>query len=373
MINYEAGFNEYLRIAKITGNLTPDEEVQFNNLMEKDQEFQQLFAELKKNLSPALLHELEVYRNTPEMHPTVERIQHKSILRKMVLRTAVAATFLIIVGATTWFLINNNATKRIPAQYAKIELQLSNGKMINLSASKGAITTDVAHLNNTGNALSYSHTSSTIAGMNTLTVAPGMDYQVTLADGSKVWLNSNSRMKFPFSFTGHTREIDIEGEAFFEIAKNNQQPFIVHLPGGAVKVLGTEFNVNTYDTGRVKVSLVSGSVQLTANRDSIQIKPGHQGILVKGYELLDEEFNKRNTLSWMQGKYYFEKSQMNEIVAVISRWYGVQIVVDNDRNNQKKFIGILNKKEPLANFLQTLQFVADIDSYFDTEGKLHLK
>jgi ferric-dicitrate binding protein FerR (iron transport regulator) len=200
-----------------------------------------------------------------------------------------------------------------------------------------------------------------------------MDYQVVLADGSEVWLNSTSSLEFPFAFTGNTRDITIRGEAYLKIAKNQQHPFIVHLPDSKVQVTGTEFNVNSFDSAVVKISLVEGAVLFVGGKDSIALTPGRQGVYAKGENLYDQSFNQRNTLSWMQGIHYFEKSGMDEIIGVISRWYNVKVVVDNSRNSDKRFVGVLNKKKPLADFLKTLEYVADIYSHYDSRGVLHFK
>src|SRR5690606_32808342 len=98
--------------------------------------------------------------------------------------------------------------------------------------------------------------------VNTLTVPAGLDYKVHLPDGSEIWMNSTSQLQFPSEFSAATREISIKGEAYLNVAPNKEKPFIVHLPKSTVRVLGTEFNVNTYGLNTETVALVKGSVQL---------------------------------------------------------------------------------------------------------------
>ncbi len=171
-----------------------------------------------------------------------------------------------------------------------------------------------------------------------------MDYKITLADGSKVWLNSTSRIDFPFEFSAKTREITINGEAYLEIAKNSAKPFIVHLPNGSVKVLGTEFNVNTYDSNMIKISLIEGAVSFEGRKESILLKPGFQAVSTPGKDYT-QTFDSFKTLSWRDGIHYFDESPLSEIIKVIPRWYNVKsIVIDNSRNQNKRFVGLLNKK-----------------------------
>jgi transmembrane sensor len=245
--------------------------------------------------------------------------------------------------------------------------------IIDLTSTKGSINTRSATINNTGETLTYNSNRFDNGSMNTLTVAPGMDYLITLADGSKVWMNSTTKIDFPFSFSGKTREISIDGEAYLEVAKKNDQPFIVHLPGSEVQVLGTEFNVNTYDTGTIKVSLIEGSVKFNAASGNLTLKPGRQGVYLRNKNIYDQIFDSQKTLSWRKGIFYFDESPLEEIAKIIPRWFNTKTVIDNERNKSKRFVGVVNKNLPLSEFLKTLEYVADFKSYFDKDGVLHFK
>jgi transmembrane sensor len=374
MESYNSGYKEYLCVGKLADSLTAEENQLFNQLMENHDDFQRMFLELNKSLTPSYLASLKKFKE-PEYWPLPHEIVplQPIIKRSGIFKIAIAATIFLVIGTITVLFFNKNTQKPLTKQNSSIELQLSNGKTINLSESKGTFGVDAATIKNTGSKLSYSTNSQVSIGTNTLQVPAGMDYQLVLADGSTIWLNSTSTIHFPFSFTGKTREVTITGEAYIQVAKNKQQPFIVHLPGSAVKVLGTEFNVNTYDSGKINVALVEGGIELVSLNDSMQLAAGQLGVYIKGRNIFKQPFNKRNTLSWMQGIHYFDKSSVNEITELILRWYGVETILDNSRNNQKEFVGILNKKKPLKDFLKTLQYVADINSYFDDKGVLHLR
>ncbi|WP_431198411.1 FecR family protein [Mucilaginibacter sp. P25] len=142
-----------------------------------------------------------------------------------------------------------------------IELRLANGEHINLSdTSKKVINMSFAHLKKGVNGLSYQVDNSKNEEWSTLLIPSKLNYRIVLSDGTQVWLNSVSSLRFPFSFLGKTREVYLTGEAFFKVAKNAAHPFIVHTGQTDVKVLGTEFNVNTYHADEIVTSLVEGSV-----------------------------------------------------------------------------------------------------------------
>lgn len=373
MGTYDPGYKEYLRVGKLANSLTGEEEQLFDHLMETDHEFRQLFTELTQTLTPSYLDQLQKYREADQWPSVDELAPPKAIIKRFSpVKIAVAASILLVIGLIVPALLNRGG-KMEKTKVAGIELELSNGKKINLSESKGAIAADAVTLQNSGSRLTYNLNAAAATGMNTLSIAPGMDYQVTLADGSQVWLNSTSTLEFPFSFNGATREIKITGEALLKIAKNKEQPFIVHLPGSSVLVTGTEFNVNTFDPGTVKVALIEGSVMMTGGKHKMALQLGRQGVYENEKELYDQPFNQRNTLGWTKGLHYFEKSKIEEIVQVISRWYGVKVIIDNTRNNDKQFVGVLNKKKPLQDFLSNLEYVADFHYYKDADGVLHFR
>lgn len=373
----DSDYREYLRIGKLAGSLTAAEHEEFLRLMRNDAEFEHSFLHLSEKFTPGYLSDLSKYKDNHHWKDPDELIHRKTFGEVLRSGSGIAVAALFIVGLVlSYFLLNNNQ----PAPVAKtdkkspgIHLQLASGQVINLSSATGDINTGTTILNNNGRELSYVSNNTDNSLMNVLTVAPGMDYQVTLSDGSKLWLNSATTIRFPFTFTGEKREITIDGEAYLEVAKVASSPFVVHLPAGKVEVLGTAFNVNSYDAAANRVSLVDGSVKLARNNDEIILKPGLEGVYNISGGISNRFFDARRTLSWKEGIYYFEEASLEEIVKVIGRWFNVKVVVDNDRNKNKSFVGVVNKKRPLDEFLKTLQYVADFKSYYDANGVLHFK
>ncbi|MGY0036742.1 FecR family protein [Pedobacter sp. NJ-S-72] len=143
---------------------------------------------------------------------------------------------------------------------------MANGQHIDLSdTATHVINLPFAQIKKGDHGLRYKLDDHKIQEWSTLVVPVKLDYQITLSDGTRVWLNSASSLHFPFSFSGATREVYLTGEAFFKVAKNPDQPFIVHTNQTDVKVLGTEFNVNSYNSNITMTSLVEGSVKTSGH------------------------------------------------------------------------------------------------------------
>ncbi len=266
-----------------------------------------------------------------------------------------------------------------------IQLQLASGKNIDLSTHQSEIKLEGMTFTNMNDTLSYRCETNTTpvdepdpapsANTNRLTVPPHMDYTLELADGTEVHLNANSTLIFPFEFTGPTREIIIYGEAYLKVAANARQPFVVHLPkGNDVRVLGTEFNVNTYDSSKIKISLLSGAVSVLSGDTATQLRPGLELTCTPGAPLQISPLDQEEALSWHLGRYSFDAHTLPELQEKINRWYKVAIVIDSDSLRYKRFSGTLNRTESLETFIKKLRTPnGSLQYYFDSQGNLHVK
>lgn len=292
------------------------------------------------------------------------------------LLSVAAAVGLIIFFTYPLFINQSNKTNSSPklAFNKTLQLKLSNGEVIDLSTRKDSITVNGGtQLNNTNNSLTYTtkdHTP-TQEQVNSLWVPPGMDYHIKLSDGTLVFLNSATTLKFPFHFAGNTREITVDGEAYLQVAKDHNRPFILHTPKGTVQVLGTTFNVNTYDSGRVKVSLVDGAVSFASADKKTILKPG-QAITYVETKGTDVTALNENELLWIKGRYKLDNTPMAEITKVLPRWYGIQVIIDNQKIAEKRFTGTILKSEPIQEFLDAIKLTTGADSYYK-DGILHIR
>lgn len=277
-----------------------------------------------------------------------------------VLRVAAAASVVVALGVYTFFKIYpSNPTQAFDHNTAR--LTLASGEVIDLSLPQKTIAIpNGPTVNNTNRSLSYSAPGAD-GGMNELWAPAGSDYKIVLSDGTEVWLNSMTRLRFPFQFTGKSREITIDGEAYLKVAKNASSPFIVHLPEGDVQVLGTEFNVNTYDR-TTAVALVSGSVKVLMKEETTVVKPGYQ--VVYNDRFHTKEFDTKEVLGWMEGLHLFSNASLEEIVKVLPRWYGVEVVLDDASTAKSRFTGYIDRNRPIGEFLHEIKATADADYYY---------
>ncbi|SFW33474.1 FecR family protein [Chitinophaga sancti] len=255
-----------------------------------------------------------------------------------------------------------------------LKLQLANGTTVALPYNQPSqqITAGDVQLSAGAKQLQYTSNAKMGEGFNTLTVPPKMDYKLALSDGTEVWLNATSKLRFPFAFNGDKREVYLEGEAYFNVAKKDGQPFIVHTAHSDITVLGTSFNVNAYGKEITTTSLVTGKVLTKFGDREVILKPGQEVAFNTENKYSVNTFDTDEVLAWMRGLYVFHNTSLDHIAAVIERWYGVKVVFDDPTIAGKKFTGGLEKQQRLDYFLETLQIIGDLDYYYDKDV-LHLK
>jgi ferric-dicitrate binding protein FerR (iron transport regulator) len=261
--------------------------------------------------------------------------------------------------------------QKIVANYKNqglIRLQLANGEEVNLDTTT-TLTKGGIHLSTRHKTLSYSVSNTRHPEWATITVPPGKDYNIQLADGTNIQLNASSTLRFPIAFTGATREVTITGEAYISVAHRANQPFLVHLPHTTVKVLGTEFNVNTYDDKANRIALVHGAVKVYNEHDSILLRPGFQVTNVIQEGMQTDAFDVKRLLSWREGKYYFHHLTLPELSSTVFRYLGIQLQIENKELANTLFSGTINKNQPLDMLLQAMR----LDFYKDPSGIYHIK
>lgn len=183
-----------------------------------------------------------------------------------------------------------------------------------------------------------------VAGVNKQTTDKGQRTIITLEDGSKVWLNAESRLVYPKSFKNHAqREVFLEGEGFFSVAKDSTKPFVVHTDGVLIKVLGTSFNVKSYEHDNlIQTTLVEGKVRLASigvSANELTLAPNQMAVFDKTTKklLIDEKPNTDARVGWTDGKLVFEDQPLSEIIVALERWYNVKFIVEDDRALKCRF------------------------------------
>ena len=205
---------------------------------------------------------------------------------------------------------------------------------------------------------------------NTLIVPKGGEYSLELPDGTVVWVNSESSLRFPEKFTSNRREVFLEGEAYFEVKKDANRPFYVHTEAGKVRVLGTAFNVCAYSNDRFwQTTLVEGSVMINQEEKEVLLKPNEQyQIDVRTGKAGLREVLPELYTSWRDGKFYFKAYTFEELVEKLERWYDFKMFYMNEEIKTRRFSGVVNKYQPLEEMFKFLQMTSDVQ--FNVKGNV---
>ena len=205
---------------------------------------------------------------------------------------------------------------------------------------------------------------------NTLIVPKGGEYSLELPDGTVVWVNSESSLRFPEKFTSNRREVFLEGEAYFEVKKDANRPFYVHTEVGKVRVLGTAFNVCAYSNDRFwQTTLVEGSVMINQEEKEVLLKPNEQyQIDVRTGKAGLREVLPELYTSWRAGKFYFKAYTFEELVEQLERGYDFKMFYMNEEIKTRRFSGVVNKYQPLEEMFKFLQMTSDVQ--FNVKGNV---
>ena len=205
---------------------------------------------------------------------------------------------------------------------------------------------------------------------NTLIVPKGGEYSLELPDGTVVWVNSESSLRFPEKFTSNRREVFLEGEAYFEVKKDANRPFYVYTEVGKVRVLGTAFNVCAYSNDRFwQTTLVEGSVMINQEEKEVLLKPNEQyQIDVRTGKAGLREVLPELYTSWRDGKFYFKAYTFEELVEKLERWYDFKMFYMNEEIKTRRFSGVVNKYQPLEEMFKFLQMTSDVQ--FNVKGNV---
>jgi hypothetical protein len=192
---------------------------------------------------------------------------------------------------------------------------------------------------------------------NTISTPRGGQYQVILPDGSKVWLNSASSLRFPTLFAGKERKVEMQGEAYFEIAKDASKPFIVAARATEVKVYGTHFNVMAYeDEEAQQTTLLEGSVKVSSGSKSNMLVPGEQAVISKNSGIrVTDKVNLSEVVAWKNGYFEFKDANIEVIMRQISRWYDVKVKYQGDIPAEQ-FTGKISRKVNASELLKMLEY-----------------
>ena len=284
-------------------------------------------------------------------------------------KLAAAASIVALVSVGAWYFIRNGSTGKtvqvaqqtdVMPGFEQAVLTTSDGSKIGLGKNNQQPINEKngVVINNDGHQLSYaSSPSGNAVFFNTLEVPRKGVYSIELADGTKVWLNSLSSLTYPTSFPGRERRVSIKGEAYFEIAKNPRQPFIVDVEGGqAIEVLGTRFNVNAYtNEQQISTTLLEGAVRVKAGDRQQKLLPGQEA----QFTLSDKALHIRNVadandvISWKNGFFVCNGKDLQAILRQVTRWYDIEVEYKG-AIRPESFVGTISRNMNLSELLEVL-------------------
>lgn len=209
---------------------------------------------------------------------------------------------------------------------------------------------------------------------NELSTPAQCDFSFVLADGTKVWLNAKSSLRYPVAFTERERVVYAEGEVYLEVAPDKNRPFVVMLNDMRIEVLGTSFNVNAYkDQDYVEVTLVEGRVVAKLSEGVYDIVPSEQLCWEKqNHSVALKNVDVNDYIAWKDGRYVFKAKKLEEVAHVLERWYGINIVFTSQQTREIVFTGVVYKEETIQEFLKRLSSSSALECDF-VDGTLYVK
>lgn len=283
---------------------------------------------------------------------------------------SVAAVLALGIGMACWWWMKRDEVPQEAVYVAyqepdrsKVHLVTATGEVLDLSATASLDTLEIdgqaVIRNATG--LVYAPQDScaddSCRRMNEVYVPRGAEFNLVLSDGSHVWLNSDSRLRYPSVFRGDVREVEVSGEVFFEVARDERSPFVVKVEGLEVVVLGTKFNVNTRVAERIQTTLVEGQVEVNLPAgQSVVLEPGEMASanVVSG-EVRSEQVNVQKYVAWRYGRFCFEEATMEEIMRELALWYDVEVEYRNGALKSERFTGSLPRSESIMEILKKIE------------------
>lgn len=376
----------YLIAGYIRNTLTETEHDELDDWVNESDHNMQLFEDLTDednlNANLAWMDLVQVEKRIKEAKSTLAYVEKDSKQNKHRIIWLAAAGFVLVVVGTVMLmqLLKNNNRQTVIAKTDTLQLQpgsnkatllLADGSVVDLTTAKNGLIDSnlVSHASKPadGELVYEAKSYGQFSGFHTLSTPVGGQYKVILADGSKVWLNASTTLKYPSVFSGKERRVEVNGEAYFEIAKNEQLPFRVMLPDSSVvTVTGTQFNVMCYNNAVQKeVTLVEGRVSVLHHGTTQKLEPGTQVAISENGLLKHAAVDIEAITGWKNGLFVFNDASIETVMTQIERWYGAKVVYNTEIKQELN--ATILRSEPLTKLLHLLELNGYV--HFKIENK----
>lgn len=352
----------------LVGEEIPEQEdTVLREWLEESERHREWFREYREKLPSGEFEKIVQLSDAKEQWQKLDRLtkERKRIGWRKWSSYAAGITLLLSVGL--WFGIQREKAEEPVTRMAIIEpgttqavLILSNGEKITLKDRDTLVNTKSSSINIQTGLVKYDikETESVEVEYNTIEVPRGGIYSLVLSDGTKVFLNSDSKLKYPVTFNGEKRKVELSGEAFFEVASDSLHPFIVHTQDMETRVLGTSFDIQAYpDEPTTKTTLLTGRVLVSVNNSPLTeiLVPGLQASWSTGTdEIIVKKVNVATQALWRDGVIMLDDAELDDVMRMLARWYDVTYEFKGDRSVKHTFTGKINRNEDLESVLNTL-------------------
>lgn len=356
-----------LIIRDIIGSITAEEKVVLSSWLEEEEANRSLYQEIRIQLAEETPEDKIVVDTATDWKSFVAK-RKKPFRLNRILRYAAVAMLLMTLGSGIFYLLeqrdeNPVVVAEVTPGTNRARLILANGRQVNLdghdSIRQIGENEGVRVIDRAGK-ISYEKTASQKNGAiayHTLQIPRGGEYSLVLCDGTKVWLNAKTELKYPLSFTGKQRIVELSGEAYFEVTPDAAHPFIVRTATADVKVYGTSFNVCAYpEDACLYTTLETGSVSIDRHGKSYLLEPGQQAVAAYAEEGVQiRKVNVNTYCSWRNGSFVFDEERLESILTRLSRWYDVDIFYQNESLKELHFTGDLGRYKDFEEVLSFLE------------------
>lgn len=372
---------ELTRLIKghVRGTLTEAEQRHLTTLAHQNPQVRELLDAFQDpDALNAELARLNAFQQHADWHTILARRQRK-LTRRWAIGLGTAATIgvFLLIGLWLSYTIDfgmvadpnySQGNDVLPGEQ-KATLTLADGSMIALSNTTAhQQIKDGALLDIGEGSVTYKNNEPPASALvyHQLDVPIGGVYELTLVDGTRVWINSSATLRFPVAFASHERRVTVVGEAFFEVAEDKERPFIVQAKNLEIEALGTAFNVNSHrKDGSVKAILTTGKIRVSDGQHSEVMLPG-TGVVLSNSGMDIATADIEEALAWKEGYFYFNQKSMEEILAEMARWYDVDVHIKNPLAD-KKYVGGIKRSSTLAAVCKLLTELSGNE--FSIEGK----
>ena len=357
--------------------LTPEEQQELSEWLAEDDNNRKLYDSLKDktNIEAKIgfLNSFDKQKAYDSFLSKINKSKTRTLTRQILKYAAVLIPFFVVI----WFVIqrnnvveqeNNLAKTEIQPIQSKAVLRLADGKTILLEEEKDLIVElGCATIINNDKEIVYNRTDKAVKTRklqyNTIEIPRGGEYQITLSDGTKVWLNSSTSLKYPVAFAAGSRDVYLQGgEVFFDVAKNKDRPFIVHTSKMNVNVLGTMFNIRDYsDENRVTTTLVEGKVLINnlKNKKDYTLTPNEQAV-VSDSKVSVETVDVSRFIAWKNGRILFKENTLDEIFNDLARWYDIDFNFENQDAAKLRFSIDIERYDELSEILEIIELTQKV-------------